>query len=59
MVIEVKYAENNAMEAACNAALKQIECKKYEQKLLKDGAKKVFKYGIACYKKQCKVELGN
>lgn len=59
IVIEVKYAENNAMEAACNAALKQIECKKYEQKLLKDGAKKVFKYGIACYKKQCKVELGN
>ena len=59
IVIEVKYAENNAMEAACNAALKQIECKKYEQKLLMDGAKKVFKYGIACYKKQCKVELGN
>lgn len=55
IVIEIKYAKDNLLEAECVRALKQIEEKQYEDKLIKDGMKKVIKYGIAFYKKCCKV----
>ena len=57
IVIEVKYAENGNLEASCKEALEQIEEKKYEVKLRDDGMRKILKYGIACYKKECIVEL--
>ena len=57
IVIEVKYAENGNLEAGCKKALEQIEDKKYEVKLRDDGMRKILKYGIACYKKECRVEL--
>ena len=57
IVIEVKYAENGNLEASCKEALEQIEEKKYEVKLRDDGMRKILKYGIACYKKECRVEL--
>lgn len=57
IVIEMKYAENGHFDTACKAALKQIQEKKYETKLEKDGMKEIIKYGIACYKKSCCIEV--
>ena len=55
IVIELKYAENGDMDAACDEALKQIEEKTYVDKLKQDGMRNFIKYGIACFKKDCKV----
>ena len=55
IVIELKYAENGDMNAACDEALKQIEKKTYVDKLKQDGMRNFIKYGIACFKKDCKV----
>ena len=55
IVIELKYAENGDMDAACDEALKQIEEKSYVDKLKQDGMRNFIKYGIACFKKDCKV----
>lgn len=55
IVIELKYAENGDMDAACSEALKQIEEKSYVEKLKQDGMRNFIKYGIACFKKDCKV----
>ena len=57
IVIEVKYADDADLEAACEEALKQIENKKYEERLSDAGMRMILKYGIACYQKQCKVML--
>ena len=58
IVIEVKYAKNDALDDACAEALQQIEEKGYASRLLDDGMTTIRKYGIACYKKHCKVALG-
>ena len=58
IVIELKYAENGDMDAACHEALKQIEDKSYVDKLKQDGMRNFIKYGIACFKKDCKVMIG-
>lgn len=55
IVIELKYAENGDMDAACDEALNQIEEKSYVDKLKQDGMRNFIKYGIACFKKDCKV----
>lgn len=39
-------------------ALAQIEDQQYAASLEEDGMKTIIKYGIACYKKECKVKLG-
>jgi Holliday junction resolvase-like predicted endonuclease len=57
VVIEVKYAEGDRLDAACVEALKQIENKQYEAYLLGEGMKSIRKFGIACYKKHCKVVM--
>ena len=57
VVIEVKYAENGDLDAGCREALKQIEDKRYEEVLRDEGTEHILKYGIACYKKRCKVML--
>ena len=57
MIIEVKYAENGNLEAGCREALKQIQEKDYEARLAEDGIETIRKYGIACWKKKCKVEV--
>ena len=59
IVVEMKYAEDGNLEAACQKALQQIEDKKYESKLKEDGMRRIIKYGIACYKKECKVKMGH
>ena len=58
IVIELKYAEDGNMDAACEKALQQIEDRDYAAKLRDDGMRNIIKYGIACYKKNCKVVLG-
>lgn len=57
IVIEVKYQDNGDLEAGCQAALMQIEEKEYSWRLIEDGMEKIFKYGIACWKKKCKVRV--
>lgn len=55
IVIELKYAENAAFDDACQEAMKQIRDRNYEEPLIDDGMKTIYRYGIACYKKRCKV----
>ena len=55
IVIELKYAENGDMAAACRKALNQIEEKQYTARLKEDGMRNIIQYGIACYKKDCEV----
>lgn len=57
VVIEVKYAENGNLEEGCKKALQQIEANCYEEALHEEGVEHILKYGIACYKKRCKVKL--
>ena len=57
IVIELKYAEHGNLEMACQKALDQIEEKKYAQGLKRRGAKKIIKYGIAFYEKECMVRM--
>ena len=58
IVIELKYAENGALEEACKEAVEQINKRNYEESLKNDGMTTIYKYGIACYKKRCKVISG-
>ena len=58
IVIELKYAENAAFENACKEALEQIHDRNYEELLVDDGMKTIYRYGIACYKKRCQVVSG-
>ena len=55
IVIEVKYAQNGDLEAECQKALTQMRVLHYEDGMRNAGMQKVFKYGIACWKKTCKV----
>ncbi len=55
IVIELKYAEDAAFDLACKEALEQIHDRNYEEILIDDGMKTIYRYGIACYKKRCKV----
>lgn len=57
IVIEIKYVEDGDLEKGCAEALEQIEKKKYGAALLKDGMAKVIKYGIAFFKKNCRVAI--
>lgn len=58
IIIELKYAEKAAFDEGCREALRQIHDKNYEEALIDDGMKMIYKYGIACYKKRCKVVSG-
>ena len=55
IVIELKYAENAAFDSACREALEQIYDNHYEEALADDGMTTIYRYGIACYKKRCRV----
>ena len=57
MVIELKYAEDGNLEAACRQALAQIEEKKYAEGLKRRGMKTVIKYGIAFWEKESMVMM--
>lgn len=55
IIIEVKYAQDGNLEKDCREALEQIENNRYEEEFRDDGIEKILKYGIACYKKRCRV----
>ena len=55
IVIEMKYAGDGNLDAACKKALEQIEGNHYEEELYDEGMDDILKYGIACYKKRCRV----
>lgn len=57
IVIEVKYAQNGHLENECRKALMQIDDERYTNELHRAGIHTILKYGIACYKKNCKVML--
>lgn len=57
IIIEVKYAHDGNLDAACKEAIKQIRHTGYENVLEDDGVENILKYGIACYKKRCRVML--
>ncbi len=54
-VIEVKYAEDAAFDAACREAMEQIETHAYTQLLRSEGMETIHKYGLACFRKSCRV----
>lgn len=55
-VIEVKVSKaEETLESDCRVALRQIEDKNYARKAEQDGFKKILRYGIAFYKKECLV----
>ena len=56
-LITDKYGKEKkgTMEAVSEEALKQIEDRRYEEQLLEEGVEHILKYGIAFYKKKCKV----
>ena len=58
IVIELKYAEDGNLEAACAKALAQIDEKKYAEGLRRRGMKSILKYGIAFWEKECMVVPG-
>lgn len=59
IIIEVKYADNGNLDAASQEALEQIERMHYDENLKDDGIDHILKYGIACYKKRCRVMLAD
>lgn len=59
IVIEIKYSEHGNLDLSCAEALKQIEDKDYAARLKLDGMTTILKYGIACWKKRCKVKSGD
>ena len=54
-IIEVKYAENGQYDQACANAMEQIENDRYAEALIQNGMQTIHMYGIACYKKSCKI----
>lgn len=58
IVIEIKHPEDGDLDQGCEEALEQIEEKNCVAKLKQDGMRQFIKYGIACYKKTCKVVIG-
>ncbi|HJA92578.1 MAG TPA: ATP-binding protein [Candidatus Eisenbergiella merdipullorum] len=57
IVIEMKYAEKGKLEEACHEAIEQIEEKDYAARLREEGMETILAYGIACFRKQCRVGL--
>lgn len=57
IIIEMKYAEKGDFDAACQEAMDQIETERYASELKEEGFGTIFKYGIACFKKKCRVTV--
>ena len=56
IVIEVKYAkEMKELDAACEAAMAQIQNKRYDETLRDEGRCDILAYGIAFCRKRCRV----
>ena len=56
IIIEVKYAkEIKGLDAACEAAMAQIQNKRYDEALRDEGRCDILAYGIAFCRKRCRV----
>ena len=55
IVIEGKYADDGNLQGECEKALQQIIDIRYTESLEQEGIHTIIKYGIACYRKKCKV----
>ncbi len=55
VVVELKYALDGDLEKSCAEALAQIESRGYDAEFKREGMKKIVKYGIAFYGKNCQV----
>lgn len=55
IILELKYADDGNLDTACKKALAQINWNRYEEILLDEGVPHILKYGIAFYKKRCRV----
>lgn len=55
IIIEIKYAENGNMISACKETLQQITDTNYTKSLELNNVHTIWKYGITCYQKDCKV----
>ena len=57
LLIEVKYAQREELDSACKKALQQIREKGYAAELREDGCHTIYQYGIACFRKQCRIAV--
>jgi len=60
IIIEFKVfspRKEKNLDETVKSALKQIEEKKYEQKLRQEGIEKIYKYGIAFKGKECRIGM--
>lgn len=57
IIIEVKYPDSGNLDIGCRNALAQIQKNHDEEKLVEDGMETILHYGIACWKKKCKVAV--
>lgn len=56
IIFELKYSkEASGLDKACEGAIKQIRDRRYSEYLKNDGRHNMIFYGIAFYKKRCKV----
>ncbi len=58
IVIEMKYAGDGDLDAACQDAIGQIDERRYTDAFQYTRVRKIKKYGVGCYKKSCRVALG-
>jgi Leu/Phe-tRNA-protein transferase len=59
VIFEFKVAKKfDKLSAECEDALKQIEDNNYAADSIREGYTDVMKYGIAFYKKRCKIMAG-
>ena len=49
------YKAERTLLIACKEALEQIELTRYAETFENEGITNILKYGIACYKKRCRV----
>ncbi len=58
IIIELKYSHTvTGMDAACEKALLQVKERRYDERLRNDGRNDILIYGIAFYKKRCRVVM--
>ncbi len=58
IVIELKsVAKATELEMACDQALRQIKDREYAEYFYDEGRRKIMRYGIAFYKKRCRVKV--
>lgn len=56
IIMELKYARSfGDLDKACERALEQIKDRRYDQEFREEGRNDIWAYGIAFYKKRCKV----